>query len=149
MEKSLCYTCYFLILGHLTVWSCSVTILVKQQVSLFSEVAPQLGRDLWRGSPPSNKPSNCHYSLRLSNSRCMPCMHGFNQTLSLHLQWVGLARETTTLDKGTGKIRNKEWRNESARKFKAFNNRARCDDEKPGLQASCSTATFVALLRRG
>ena len=62
---------------------------IKQQVSLFSEVAPQLGRDLWRGSPPSNTPSNSHYSLHLSNSRCTPCMHRFNQTLSPHLQWVG------------------------------------------------------------
>ena len=32
----------------------ALAILVKQQISLFSEVAPQLGRDLRRGSPPSN-----------------------------------------------------------------------------------------------
>ena len=62
---------------------------IKQQVSLFSEVAPLLGWDLRRGSPPSNTPSNSHYSLHLSNSRCTPCMHGFNQTLSSRLQWVG------------------------------------------------------------
>ena len=53
-------------------------LLKKKQASVFSEVAPQLGRDLRRGSPPSNTPSNSHYSLRLSNSRCTHRMHGFS-----------------------------------------------------------------------
>ena len=53
----------------------ALAIFVKQQVSLFSEVVSQLGRDLRRGSPPSNTPSNSHYSLRLSNSRCTNRMH--------------------------------------------------------------------------
>ena len=31
----------------------------------------------------------------------------------------------------------------------SIQHRARCDDEEPSLQASCSVATFVALLRGG